>query len=159
MEDRRRNEFVLSFHCCSDRLLILPVFTLSQRPYHTPVNMSVAISQHCLDLDRSPSTVCCLNAGVCCRLKLLLSCFFSPLFYFPLRLQPFPPPSDLKRGTCRFPVRNTQAFFQALPQHQAGAARSSLLPQAAAQGWTCHSTAAHQSCCCCAPWGFRVLGD
>lgn len=45
-----------SFCCCDHS--VLPVFSLSHRPYHTPLNTSVEISWHCLVLDRSPSTVC-----------------------------------------------------------------------------------------------------
>lgn len=68
-----------SFCCCCDHFLILPVFSLSHRPYHTPLNMSVEISWHCLVLDRSPSMVCCLSTRVIhWNVKLLLVWGFPP---------------------------------------------------------------------------------
>lgn len=152
MKGRRRNEFVLSFCRCGDHLLILPVCFLSQRPYHTPLNTSVEISWRCLDLDRSPSTACCLSAGVVhWRFKLLL----------PQRLPPFLPspetsatPPSLPGRACRFPLGSTQTFLRALPQHTRQEPPVPLLPSTPR-----HGTAARHSLCSCAPWTLRVLGN
>lgn len=94
--------------------LILPVFSLSHRPYHTPLNTSVEISWHCLVLDRSPSMVCCLSTRVIhCTFKWLLG--GSPPLCPPLRLQAFSSPSNFQIQTCRFSLGSTQTLLQALP--------------------------------------------
>lgn len=68
-----------SFCCYCDHFLILPVFSLSHRPSHTPLNMSVEIPWYCLILDRSPSTVCHVRARVIpWKFKLLMVWGFPP---------------------------------------------------------------------------------
>lgn len=103
-----------SFSCC-DHFVILPVFSLSHRPYHTPLNTSVEISCHCLVLDRSPSAVCYLSARVKhCKFKFIFGVFH--LLCPPLRLRAFSSPSNLQIQTCKFPLGSTQIPLQALPR-------------------------------------------